>query len=417
MKTVYTLNSTLYLLSCFIFISGCATIDKGLAPIDNAINSTKATYSSASNSSNEVINNLANNINGLESGFYESSLVKLFSDDETILKNRDKNFVKWNGSSNYDYKTIIEEYFKKNNLTNLKEKNLVISQKMNILKEYFFEILKNEHTEKFKNEHKKVEFDKFLTDRENIYNIYEYKAALVESEHQWMMKLHDTQKKVAQLMLSTMFSTPKIKFISYDPDDEEIYLSIVSKYNGFEEKIKFKIEKEAARTIENNIINIMPNIYFKFNDNSLEFVGVSALYNNKTYLCELIDTAYVRERNVVFTSDNLSLNDEDVNYTEIVKNIVPPKWYLKENEKNIAYGQGKDEEEAKNDAYKNIAQSIKVTINSEISSEDSVNGSILSTTFNSKSTQKVESVAIEGSKIKKFEKKDGIWFVAIAYNL
>ena len=223
-----------------------------------------------------------------------------------------------------------------------------------------FRSLKQEHINKFKRKHKKVTFDKFLTDRENVQKIYDYKMLLVDSEHEWNMNLHDNSKKVAELMLSTLFRTPKLSFISYNPYEEEIYLEVKSGTNGFKENIKFNVNKEIARQIEKDTRILKPSVYFKLSDDNLEFVGIVVLYNNTIYLCEVIDTAYVRQSDVVFVSNDISLKDEDVNYSEVIKNIIPPKWFysIKEENTKIAYGQGQSSDEAKADAYNRDRKSV-----------------------------------------------------------
>lgn len=402
-----------------MLLSGCATMDKGLKPIDKGLYNIKAAYKSASNTTTEAARKISNSVDGLGSDFYETSFVKFLSDDETVLKKRDENFIKWSNASQYNSKTIIRKFLRKNKIYDIKERNLKLSQKMNILKNHFFEQLKQEHINKFKRKHKKVTFDKFLTDRENIQKIYDYKMVLVDSEHEWNMNLHDNSKKVAQLMLSTLFRTPKLNFISYDPHEEEIYLEVKSEINGFKEKIKFNVNKKTARKIEKNTRILKPSVYFKLSNDNLEFVGIVVLYNSKIYLCEVIDTAYVRQSDVVFVSNDINLKDEDVNYSEVIKNIIPPKWFysIKERNTKIAYGQGQSSDEAKADAYNSIAQSIKITVSSKFSSKEKINGSIYSTNSQSDNKQKVDDVVIKNSTTLKLEKKDGIWFVAIGYKI
>jgi hypothetical protein len=220
-------------------------------------------------------------------------------------------------------------------------------------------------------------------------------------------------------MLSTLFKTPSLNYISYDPYKEEIYLEIMSRINGFKEKIKFTVSKKIARKIKDNIRILKPSVYFKLSNDNLELVGIVALYKDKVYLCEIIDTAYVRQSDVVFVSNDISLKDEDVNYSEVIKNITPPKWFYSIKEKNtkIAYGQGRGSDEAKADAYNSIAQSIKITVSSKFSSKEKINGSIYSTKFQSDNKQKVDDVVIKNSSTLKLEKKDGIWFVAIGYKI
>jgi hypothetical protein len=82
---------------------------------------------------------------------------------------------------------------------------------------------------------------------------------------------------------------------------------------------------------------------------------------------------------------------------------------------NIGYGQGQDQKEAKSDAYRSIAQSIKVTVNSNFTSSKQISGNTYSKNLKSKVDLNVKDIDIKNSKVLKLEKKDGIWFVAIGY--
>jgi len=385
----------------------------GCATMDNTIHKSKATSQSAGHSINKSVDNIANSVGDIEADIYESSFIKFFADDKTILENREKYFIKWNKSSRTSSKNIINKYIKANKLK-INFNKITISQKMNIINQYYFNDFEKKHIQKFKIDYKKFKEDEFLTDRENIEKLNEYNLALVESEHQWDMGLHKTKKKVASLMLSSLYSTPKLKFDSYDPYKEEIYLSIFSTKNGFKERFKFKVVKDIARKIKKNITHVKPSVYFKIaKNNALEFVGVSASHKGKHYLCEIVDIAYIKQNEVQFTYNNINLAKEKITYSDVIKNITPPDWYRNEIVKNRFYGQGESKDKAKADAYNNYALSVKVTVNSSILLEDESSGSLYSSSIKSKSNQKVNNVSVEGARIVKSEKKDGIWFFAI----
>ena len=388
----------------FILLSGCAVVDKSLAPVDNVINSTKSGYSSIENSTDETLNDLSHGVGDIKADFYENSFVKLFSDDEDILKNREENFIIWNHRSNYNCLKIV------------KENDLELKDKIRILNGYFFDILEKEHIEAFKKEHKMVHFDQFLTDRENIENIYNYKTALNQSEHQWNMNIHSTQKKAASLMLSTLYGEPYAKFVSYNPYDEEMFLLVLSKKNGFTQKIKLSVEKELAKEMKNSIKKVKPIIYYKLNDNVIELVGIASKFKNKTYLAKMVDRAYSRQSDIAFTSKDIDLKKLDVDYTEVIQDIEPPEWYLNMEEKNIGYGQGITLDEAKTNAYKNIAQSKRVDVNTKSSLNDSQHGSTFLSSMKNKTDIESKNVVVKNSKTIKEIKKDGIWFIAIHYD-
>lgn len=405
------------LLILTILLSGCATVDKAFIPVDNVVNSTHKTYQSAGHSVSETMNDISNSAASLKSNFYESSLVKLFVSDETLTQNREQNYVIWNDASTYNAFDIIKSNIDTNVIQD--PAALSISQQMKILKEYFFVKLKEEHASQFSSSHKKPEFNEFLTDRENIEQVHLYKIALSESEHKWRIDLTETQKKVAQLMLSTLYSKPIIKYVSYDPYDEELYMTVESSNTGFMEKIKIDAEKDQALKMKQSISQIKPYVFFKFDDNILEFVGINLNYNNESYICDMVDTAYTRQSDVVFTSDDISLKTMDVQYYDIVKNVQPPEWFNNismEGEPTIGFGEGISKDDAKKEAFSDIAMSIKTTVSSNFETEKTLSGSTYASSTKSSSQQKVEDISITGSKVIKVEKKDGLWFVAILYD-
>ena len=409
------MRKQLFIIS-ILLLSGCATVDKALVPVDNAVNQTKSTYQSAGHSISETMNDLDNNTTDLQSSFYESSLIKLFLSDDSISKNREQYYVSWNNSSGHIANKIIKSKLADSEIKN--PDNLKTSQKMVILKDHFFDSLKNKHARAFSSKHKKPEFNEFLTDRENIEKIHQYKTALAESEHVWRISLQQTKKEVAELMLSTLYSTPLLKYISYDPYNKELFLSIESLNPGFKQKIRVDADKIIASTMKDNISQIKPYVFFKFNEDTLEFVGINIKHKNKAYICTIIDNAFKRQSDVIFTSEELSLKALDVQYYNVVKNIKPPEWFnnIKSEENQIiGFGEGINKDNAKKEAFSDIAMSIKTTVSSDFESEKVLSGSTYASNYKSSSKQKVEDVDIKGSKVLKIEKKDGLWFVAILY--
>jgi hypothetical protein len=397
------------------FFSGCTSIiEKNLVPLDNVLNQTKTMYFDTSHSVDESYENILNNIANTKSNIYESKVVKFFTSDRQIAENREKNFVQWDSSSKYNSTRIIRRYLRKNNIK-LREKELMISDKMEILKDYFFDKLKKEYLYEFQMKNKKVKFDSFLTDRENIEKIYAYKTALTQWEHQWNIDIYKTQKKVSELILSTLFGKQRLKFVSYNPYEEELFLSIKSQKEDFDQKIKIDVNKNIARDIKKNIRYTKSSIFYQLNENKLELVGVSIYRKKEIYLGEFTNTTYFRQRGITISTDTLDLKDEDVQYTEIIQNITPPSWYYEIKDKNVGYGQGLNQKDAQSDAYKNIAQSIKVVVNSNFTSEKQISGSILTKSLKSNLNIKSNEITIKKSEVLKLEKKEGIWFIAIKY--
>ncbi|KMT63965.1 hypothetical protein [Catenovulum maritimum] len=392
---------------------GCIT---SCATVTETINDTKLAYQKVKNSTKEKLNTITSSKDKLSSEISENSLVRIFSDDASIIENREANFVKWNSGSRHRTDNIYRQYIKKHKL-NIAVADLELAQKMEILKLYFYEMLKNQHIQQFKNKHKKVQFDEFLTDSENINAIYDYKMALAESEHNWNINLPGTQKRVAELMLASLFGQPRVKYLSYDPDDEEMYISVRATTNNFKEKIKFEVTKEQARKIRSNLRNLKTAVFFNFDNNALELVAVHFQFGKKTYLTDIVDQAYVRQTNVKFEPVTISLQDEDVRYTEVIKNLIPPNWFYNLSGSNIAYGQGRTKSLAEADANSFAAQSQKILVSGVSQLKQQKQGNHTSTQFEFSTQQKVQEVEVINRKIIKSEKKDGIWFVAVTYQI
>ena len=407
-------NTTLFI-SVFL-LSSCATVDKAMKPVDEVMHGTESTYQSASHSVSETMNSIGEGASKIRSGIYETALAKMFLSDETVAKNREENYVIWNSTSKYDVNKILSESVKESGIDDASA--LKTSDKMKILKDYFFQVLKEEHARDFSTKHKKPEFNEFLTDRENIKTIHAYKIALAESEHQWRINIGETQKKVAQLMLSTLYSSPVLKYASYNPYDEEIFFTIESKIPGFKQKLKVDAKKDTAKNMKQQVKLIQPYVFFDLKDNVLEFVGITLKYQGSPLVGEVVESTYARQSDVVFTSDDISLESLDVQYYNVIKNVKPPVWFnnLPANQDQvIGYGEGINKEDAKKEAFRDIAMSIKTTVSAEFKSEKSVAGSLSANKYKSTSKQTVDEVAIKGSKVLKIEKKDGLWFVAILH--
>lgn len=407
-------NKILNVIFVSSLFSGCAIVDNSLAPIDTTINNTKVIYNDTSNYIDNSLYQITNKVSDTKSILYENKLINFFIPNEIILDNRELNFIKWNTHSKHNVNKIIRRYLK-NKKINLKEKQLLLSDKMEILKEYFFNKLKTEYLNEFLKNHKKVTFDSFLTDRENIEKIYQYKLALSEWEHKWNVNIFNTQKKVSELILSTLFGKQSVKFISYNPYDKELFLSIRSQRENFNQKIKISVDKNIAKDLKKNINHTKSSVFFQLIDDKLELVGVNIYYKKDVYLGEFTDYAYFRQKNISISTDTLDLKEQDVQYTKLIQNITPPSWFYTLKDERIGYGQGKNEKDAKIDAFKNIAQSIKVVVNSNFIAKKKLEGSILTKSLKSDINIKSDAITIKNSKVLKVEKKDSIWFIAIKY--
>lgn len=404
------------LLFVSIFAAGCAAVDKAMQPVDKAVHGTESTAQSVSHSASETWNDMSEGASDIKAGLLDSSLIRFFMSDKAIAENREKNFVVWKNDSSYELETVLKEALADEGISNVA--SVDTAGKMQLLKTYFFDEKKQQHSKRFSDAFQKPEFDEFLTDRENIEKIHDYKMALADAEHEWRLGLAETQKQVARLMLSTLYAQPVVNYVSYDPYKKEMFLSIESTNPGFKQQIKLDLNKKRAKKIKENLAKVKPFVFFDIDEQKLEFLGISLKYKKDFLGTELTDKSYNRQTNIVFTSEDISLKTLDVQYYNVIKNIQPPHWYnnltAKESE-IIGYGEGLSTEEAKKEAYNEIAMSLNTTVSSTIKSQQSVMGDTESSHFTLSTQQDVEKVSIKGSKVRKTEKKNGIWFVAISY--
>ncbi|WP_440903207.1 hypothetical protein ACMZOO_09940 [Catenovulum sp. SX2] len=391
-------------------LASCATYKK-------AANNTEEKYLKAENYIDENSQKIKDSKNNLLAGLKENSVVRFFSSDGDVIRNREKNFVQWSEKSRYKGKQIYQSYINKHKLKTTVE-HLSNPDKMSILTEFFYDELKRQHLAKFQKSNPTPRFDEFLTDAENIDAIHQYKMKLLATEHEWNVNLAKTKKEVARLMLSTLYGKPQLSFLSYDPDDHEMFFKVSSKAIGFEEKIRISdLDKKTGKTIKNQLARVAPQVYFDFRDDSLELVGIHIKVGKKVYLTDVVDQTFVRNSKIKFTTHPLNLKEVDVNYTEVLKNLIPPTWYLNtEYGEQTAFGQGTSIEDAKMNAMINASYD-SVKIQGYSVSEQYKQGSIATSSFQSKHTQNVTQREIIQPVIRQQEKKDGIWFVAITYQL
>jgi len=410
MNKAFLFNTTLFTL----IFSGCAVVDKTLTPVDSTIYNTKSVYYDTANYFDSSLQNASISVANTKSNLYENFIVKFFLEDESILKNREESFVKWSTGSQYNDSYIIRKYLKEQKST-LNEKELALSDKMEILKKYFFGILKKEYIRDFEKKTPKVKYDAFLTDRENIEKVHTYKLALQEYEHQWNLKIGETRKKVASMIIASLFHKPKMSFVSYNPESEIFYILIESKKAQFQENFKLKLTKEEGQQMKKHIGSAKPTVYFSLNSDNLEVVGASVALHRHIYNAEKTKDTYIKQNNIVFSNETIDLKEQDIQYTKVIKNIIPPSWFYKLDGKNIGYGIGINQKDATADAFGNIAQDKKAIVDSSTKVNKKLSGSLMVKDIDSKVYVKSEKVVIENSKKIKSEIKNGIWFIAIKY--
>ena len=411
-----------------IIYSGCASsvgskdlsksTTKVLIGVDETTYSVKNSYEKSKHIVNSSLNSVKNLFTNITTDIYESKVAQLMLSDDKILEKRE-DLVVWDKGSWDSAKYIIKKELKKEG-SSVDYDGLSLSQKIKLLNSYYFDQAANRYMDAFSSKHKKPKFDKFKSDRENIEAVNRYKYELNRSKYEWEEKLPQIQKQIAQKILATLYGKPKIGDITYDPNEEKIYMKISSTNENFSQTVSFQIDPAEAKKLDQHKNYLKPKIYFKFSNNNIELIGASIGYNKKQYLAHFTNESYQRDTSLVLTDNNtdIDLKKLNVDYKIKAKDIENPEWFynLKEPEGTIiGYGTGESEDAAKNSALKNIAQSLEVDVDAKISMDKKMDGSRYSSKINQKINVKTKKRKLKGIKMLNSVKKDGIYFVAISY--
>lgn len=415
-------NILLGLVSASVFI-GCAATntivekkDNAMITVDENQHIVKNKYQDSKYLVTKTFSSISNYFTEVKTDLYENEFVQFVTSEDTILENR-KNLVIWKRDSYLNPSTIIKDYLRENK-KHLDYKGLALSTKIEILNEYFFKQKQEKYIKNFQRKHKKYKFDEFKSDRENIKAINEYKFALKVSKHEWDINLEQTKKEIASDVLSTLYGTPNVKFISYDPTNEKVYLLLSSSREKFSQKISLKAQPLLAKKMKRDINKFVPKVYFKFDNSNIVLIGASVGYNKKEYLTSFENEFYKRENTLKISSETkLELNKLDIDYKVSSSNIEPPEWFynLPKSDKTIGYGMGDSKQEAKNSALKEIAEYLEVTVSSSTSTNKKRDGDMLSSKTSQDVKIKTGDKKLEGVTTIKSQKKDNIWFVAVSY--
>jgi len=415
-------NILLGLVSASVFI-GCAATntivekkDNAMITVDENQHIVKNKYQDSKYLVTKTFSSISNYFTEVKTDLYENEFVQFVTSEDTILENR-KNLVIWKRDSYLNPSTIIKDYLRENK-KHLDYKGLALSTKIEILNEYFFKQKQEKYIKNFQRKHKKYKFDEFKSDRENIKAINEYKFALKVSKHEWDINLEQTKKEIASDVLSTLYGTPNVKFISYDPTNEKVYLLLSSSREKFSQKISLKAQPLLAKQMKRDINKFVPKVYFKFDNSNIVLIGASVGYNKKEYLTSFENEFYKRENTLKISSETkLELNKLDIDYKVSSSNIEPPEWFynLPKSDKTIGYGMGDSKQEAKNSALKEIAEYLEVTVSSSTSTNKKRDGDMLSSKTSQDVKIKTGDKKLEGVTTIKSQKKDNIWFVAVSY--
>ncbi len=403
-------------ISLFTACTSKKEIDTTLISYDKKAYAVKNGYQDSKQFIKKSYNSVSNYFNNMSDDFYENGLIQFISSDEIILEKR-KDLIIWKNGNSKNSSYIIKNYLK-DNKKDVDYKGLKLAQKMQILNDYFFNSKQKEYLAEFTTIYKKPKFDEFKTDRENIETVNNYNYQLSRSKYDWENNLPETKKEIAQNILSSLYGKPSISNISYDPNNQLIYMQIDSQRENFSQKISFKIAPKDAKIIKNNKSSLLPKIYFKFENNEITLIGSSIMLKKEEYLANFTNKLYQRENTLTLSNNNkLDLKKLNVNYKINATDIKNPEWFynLPENGKIIGYGTGETESAAKNSALKNIAQTLEVDVKSDISINKKSDGS----QYSSKTKQNInvssKSKKLKGTKTIKSQKKDGIWFIAVSY--
>jgi len=114
---------------------------------------------------------------------------------------------------------------------------------------------------------------------------------------------------------------------------------------------------------------------------------------------------------------DLELEKLNVDYKVVSQDINPPKWFynLNTNGKTIGYGVGDTQQEAKNIALKEIAQTLGVKVDSSTSTQKKSDGNNFSKRTQQNVNVSSKKIDLKGAKTIKSVKKDGTWFLAVSY--
>ncbi|RLA73473.1 MAG: hypothetical protein DRG78_22560 [Epsilonproteobacteria bacterium] len=422
-KRKTTIYKTILISIALSLFTACAskqeiikTKDTTLISYDEKAYAVKNSYQDSKQFVKKSYSTVTNYFNNTSDDFYENSFIQFISSDETILEKR-KNLIIWKDGNSKNSSYIIKNYLK-NNKKDVDYKGLNLAQKMKILNDYFFNMKQKEYLAKFTTQYKKPNFDEYKTDRENIEVVNNYNYQLSRSKYEWENNLQEIKKEIAQNILSSLYGKPTISNISYDPNNQLIYMQINSQRESFSQKVSFKVLPEYAKTIKNNKRSLLPKVYFKFENNEITLIGSSVMLKKKEYLANFTNKLYQRENTLTLSNNNkLDLKKLNVNYKINATDIKNPEWFynLPEEGKIIGYGTGETESAAKNSALNNIAQTLEVDVKSDISINKKSDGSQYSSRTKQNINVSSKSKKLKGTKTIKSQKKDGIWFIAVSY--
>lgn len=421
------MNSKVYLFLSFtlcLSLTGCAELNQKITqthenimmPIDERVHSAKTVSSDVKFYFQQKYDNAKNGLESIKTNLIENKLSRYVLDKDYILKNRE-NLVIWSGNLSYDYETIIKEKVK-----TLDPKGINNQQKFSILEDYFFEQALQNYKYDFSLKNPIPQNNQYITARENLKILNEYKTNLNDLQHNWELKLNDTKNQSASNALDALYGKPLLVNAKYSAEAKALAFEIKSQKQNFSKIAYIEIDGSTAKKIVDNVENAKINVYFiKSFSNNLELAGVNIIFMHDTYLATFKDTYFEKDQQLLISvNDKVDLATVDINYKVLPSKIAPPAWYGQAStvsEKLIGYGSSINEEDAKKAAYAEVSSTLELNILSNQQLHKSIEGGVISQTQDQNINIKSSAKDLKGIKISQREYKDGLWWVKAEYSV
>ena len=415
-KILNRLHANVLTATALLTFAGCSalkeTTDTALIPVDATAHYTASGWEATRHFVNAGYEGFIDFFGDMDDGFVQSGLGYYLVSDEAILESR-KHYAVWDGGERHDVDSLIRAAIKREGGDLTSVKDMTEHDRLSRLNGIFFERALETHKKAFLKHHPKPTFDQFKTNRVNLQNAREYSLALQKSENDWEMKLPQTRNEVLSRTLDAYYGRPYVENLSYKPNAEALYVDVLSTKNGFKQKIYLNgIDEETGKKMLKQIRNTRPKVYFHLDGDALTLVGITVSTLGKNYVARVTDEGFVRDSAIVMDADEeYRLEDLAINVKEIRANAKVPEWYNEQSDCDEiwAYGSGTTEEEAKQNAYKDLAQKFKVSVKSHQKSDIELRHDQLTENFASTTDIETE-LEFENTQRLKSEKESLMWY-------
>lgn len=212
--------------------------------------------------------------------------------------------------------------FEKQSTFELRAKKLVIKKEQEIHKrvqDYNFEVFS-------RNEYVKALY--------RSYNKYLNKQSLVASKNQ--QTFIENQDLVSLVVLKTLYSDLIVNEMNYDSETEQLYMSLASPRNNFNEKIVVELVPEIAKKVKlNNDYQL--SLDLSVNNNNLSFSGINVLHDDEMYKAKFTKSQFKPMRIVMKPTTQIKIEAKDQTYdfsdflqkdTELYTDVKHRQFYL-----------------------------------------------------------------------------------------